>query len=206
MAQIKKITVSLTEDITLAEGYQFAWVKNTGSETLYISGDHSVLNAGGQIFDKGVAEIKAGEATMVTIPHGILYCYSESSTTAEVHAQGIPTCPFKVGGTTSSGGGGSSKIDYSLTEQNTGVKWVDGKAVYQRTFELDYDEQSGHNWIICPTTGINNVMRVEAVDTANKRCLGGIDGVNITSDKIDDTWYFVVDTFFKYVTFWYTKK
>lgn len=96
MAQIKKITVSLTEDITLAEGYQFAWVKNTGSETLYISGDHSVLNAEGQIFDKDVATIKAGEATMVTIPHGILYCYSESSTTAEVHAQGIPTCPFKI--------------------------------------------------------------------------------------------------------------
>lgn len=33
------------------------------------------------------------------------------------------------------GGGGSSGggIDYSTTEQNTGLKWVDGKPIYQRT-------------------------------------------------------------------------
>ena len=121
MAQIKKITVSLTEDITLAEGYQFAWVKNTGSETLYISGDHSVLNAEGQIFDKDVATIKAGEATMVTIPHGILYCYSESSTTAEVHAQGIPTCPFKLAQKSGGGSGTSASIYRTTTALTDGA-------------------------------------------------------------------------------------
>ena len=117
MAQIKKITVSLTEDITVSEGYQFAWVKNTGSDTLYISGAHGVLDDEAQIFDRDVATIKAGEATMVTLDHHTLYCYCETSTTAEVHAQGIPTCPFKIGG---KGGGSSVTVEsLSVTENNT---------------------------------------------------------------------------------------
>lgn len=39
------------------------------------------------------------------------------------------------------GGGGSSGggINYSLTEQNTGLKWIDGKDIYQRTYELNAD-------------------------------------------------------------------
>ena len=35
--------------------------------------------------------------------------------------------------TPSSGGGG---IDYSTTEQNTGLKWIDGRPIYQKTFTL----------------------------------------------------------------------
>lgn len=44
--------------------------------------------------------------------------------------------------------GGSSGIDYSTTEQNTGLKWIDGKPIYQKTYhftessaivEKDYD-------------------------------------------------------------------
>lgn len=33
------------------------------------------------------------------------------------------------------GGGGSSGggVDYSTTEQNTGLKWIDGKPIYQKT-------------------------------------------------------------------------
>lgn len=117
MAQIKTITVNLTEDITVGEGYQFAWVKNTGSETLYISGAHSVLDDEMQIFDRDVATIKAGEAAMVTLDHSTLYCYCESSTTAEVHAQGIPTCPFKV----KAKGGGSSVTVESLNVSDNGT-------------------------------------------------------------------------------------
>ena len=32
------------------------------------------------------------------------------------------------------GGGGVGGIDYSTTEQDTGLKWIDGSAVYQQTF------------------------------------------------------------------------
>lgn len=34
----------------------------------------------------------------------------------------------------SSGGGG---IDYSTTEQDTGVKWIDGKPIYQKTIHFE---------------------------------------------------------------------
>lgn len=201
--QIKNVSVTTTDStVEFDQGYQYAWVKNTGDDTAYLS-DKSI----GDVKTEGVATIKSGECGMVTINNGVLHCISDSTTTLEVKAQNVPNCPFgKSGGSSGGGGGGSAKINYSLTEQDTGVKWVDGKAVYQRTFELDYDEKSGNNWIICPTTDIDNLMRVEAVDTTNRRCLGGIDGVDITSTKIDDIWYFVIDTFFKYVTFWYTKK
>ena len=33
--------------------------------------------------------------------------------------------------------GGSSSLNYSTTEQDTGVTWVDGKAVYQKTVPFD---------------------------------------------------------------------
>lgn len=33
-----------------------------------------------------------------------------------------------------SGGG----VDYSTTEQNTGMKWIDGKPIYQKTFDLTF--------------------------------------------------------------------
>lgn len=32
-------------------------------------------------------------------------------------------------------GGG---VDYSTTEQNTGLKWIDGKPIYQKTFDLTF--------------------------------------------------------------------
>ena len=43
--------------------------------------------------------------------------------------------------TPSSGGGGG--IDYSTTEQNTGLKWIDGKDIYQITFQKTASDFSG---------------------------------------------------------------
>jgi hypothetical protein len=40
------------------------------------------------------------------------------------------TLPPAYGG---SGGGGGGGIDYSLSEQDTGLKWHDGKIIYQKT-------------------------------------------------------------------------
>lgn len=34
------------------------------------------------------------------------------------------------------GGGGGGGIDYSTTEQDTGLKWIDGKSIYQRTYDF----------------------------------------------------------------------
>ena len=38
-------------------------------------------------------------------------------------------------------------IDYSFDEQNTGVKWLDGKDIYQKVFEIDYPSGSGYHLI-----------------------------------------------------------
>ena len=204
MAQIKTITASTTEQaIDFGVQYQFVWFRNLGETDCYVS-DHSGIVADAD----GVAVLKAGENVRLTLSGDTVYIKAASGTdSVEVHAQNFANCPSKSGGKSSgSGGGGSAKLDYSLTEQDTGVKWVDGKTIYQRTFELDYDEKSGNNWIICPTTDIDNLMRAEAVSIANKRCLDCMDGVEIMSVKIDDVWHYVVDEFFAYVTFWYTKK
>lgn len=40
------------------------------------------------------------------------------------------------------GGGGGSSIDCSTTEQNTGIKWIDGKPIYQRTLQFTQWEES----------------------------------------------------------------
>lgn len=43
-----------------------------------------------------------------------------------------------------SGGGG---IDYSLTRQNTGIKWIDGKDIYQQTFDITGAQYSSPNYV-----------------------------------------------------------
>ena len=47
------------------------------------------------------------------------------------------------------GGGGSSGggINYSLTEQNTGLKWIDGSDIYQKTVTFSQIGGNGGNWI-----------------------------------------------------------
>ena len=33
-------------------------------------------------------------------------------------------------------GGGGGGVDYSTAEQNTGLKWIDGRPIYQKTFYI----------------------------------------------------------------------
>ena len=40
-----------------------------------------------------------------------------------------------------------SVIDYSTTEQDTGIKWVDGKSVYQKTYVFDPPASGGNIYI-----------------------------------------------------------
>lgn len=53
----------------------------------------------------------------------------------------------------SSGGGGG--IDYSITEQDTGIKWIDGRSIYQKTYHLT--NQQGGNITIDLGLGENAV-------------------------------------------------
>lgn len=56
-------------------------------------------------------------------------------------------------------GGGPSLVDYSITEQNTGRKWIDGKPIYQKTFVPTAPATS---W-----EGINNSVDVSGLNIDN---------------------------------------
>ena len=47
-----------------------------------------------------------------------------------------------------SGGGGGGGIDYSTTEQDTGLTWINGETVYQKSFEIQITTASVSNPLI----------------------------------------------------------
>lgn len=72
------------------------------------------------------------------------------------------------------GGGGSSGggINYSTTEQNTGLKWIDGSDIYQCTWVLSPQILLQDNsWVATniPIGDINNIIdcKVQLIDTVN---------------------------------------
>lgn len=52
------------------------------------------------------------------------------------------------------GGGGGGGVDYSTTEQDTGLKWIDGKTIYQRTFL----NMSNQQWVDISGLNIDGVI------------------------------------------------
>lgn len=44
-------------------------------------------------------------------------------------------------------GAAAAAIDYSATEQDTGIKWVDGKSVYQKTYVFDPPVAGSYSYI-----------------------------------------------------------
>lgn len=54
-------------------------------------------------------------------------------------------------------GGG---LDYSTTEQNTGIKWIDGKEIYQRTFEQSVGQTLSAD-IDISTLDVDNIIDME---------------------------------------------
>lgn len=156
MAQIKTITSLATEtEITFDDFYQFAWVKNLGENDCYLSAKSGIVAGAAD-----VTLIKAGESGLIITENDTIY--SKGATTLEVHAQNFAEVPFKSTATASGGGsitidnvptqgstnavssGGTytaiqavKSIDYSTTEQDTGIKWIDGKTIYQKTFAND---------------------------------------------------------------------
>lgn len=67
--------------------------------------------------------------------------------------------------------GGGSGISYSETEQDTGLKWTDGKTIYQKTFELASGTVTGGVINVANTTGIDNIINCECtcIQTNNSR-------------------------------------
>lgn len=60
----------------------------------------------------------------------------------------------------------SGGVDYSLTEQDTGLKWIDGKTIYQKTINFTV---TGGGYISNPTgiTGIETLIKHEGIGIIN---------------------------------------
>lgn len=67
----------------------------------------------------------------------------------------------------SSGGG----LDYSTAEQNTGVKWIDGKDIYQQTFDIAGAQYSTPNYVT-----LANVLGIDLLINAQCVVYEGSDG------------------------------
>ena len=55
------------------------------------------------------------------------------------------------------GGGG---IDYSTTEQNTGLKWIDGSTIYERTYDNLSVQTNGTNWVAINDIDVTNIDQI----------------------------------------------
>lgn len=84
----------------------------------------------------------------------------------------------------SSGGGG---ISYSTTEQDTGLKWIDGKPIYQKTYhimESTEEEEKDYN---ISNDNVDTMIECNALVRA-----GTWGGNNVfTAPRIGDGTYFI---------------
>lgn len=62
-----------------------------------------------------------------------------------------------------SGGG----VDYSTTEQDTGIKWIDGKSIYQKTYEVSGTYTLGNDaWTtIITDASIDTLIKVMSINS-----------------------------------------
>ena len=56
--------------------------------------------------------------------------------------------------------------NYSTTEQDTGLKWIDGKKIYQKVFKISYIRIAGEAWTDTGIdgTGIETFISAKAYD------------------------------------------
>ena len=103
------------------------------------------------------------------------------------------------GGDTPAGG-----VDYSTEEQDTGLKWLDGKSIYQITIDLEtaVNVSANTDTSICSVSGLGIDTLVNSIVKANKTSvIGGFGFVDSGYFKVNihETW--IVKT----VTLLYTK-
>ena len=115
--------------------------------------------------------------------------------------------------TPSSGGGG---INYSETEQDTGIKWIDGKTIYQKTIDFGALPNSTTKNVAHNISNIDQIVKIEGfanIGSGTKFTALSSSSTNasyqaaLTADKTNviietasnrSTWY-------GYVTLYYTK-
>lgn len=100
-----------------------------------------------------------------------------------------------------------SAIDYSTSEQNTGIKWIDGSDIYQKTWKFESDVSlTSQTWtntpIVRSTNGINFVIDAE-VGRDGYTCINAFANSDQTNVQLLQTRN--IDITINYVTLKYTK-
>lgn len=87
----------------------------------------------------------------------------------------------------SSSGGGGGGVDYSTTEQDTGLKWVDGKPIYQKTYHIMESNEEEEKDYDISSDNVDTMIGCEAVVKS------GVWGGNkmFTVPRIGDGSYFI---------------
>ena len=105
-----------------------------------------------RIYDNGIGSI--------TVPVAIKKGQTITATTS----YSAEDSPYTVYGISYGSGGsssGNSGINYSTDEQDTGIKWIDGSPIYQKTIVLtNLSLQQGSNTFALSTFNISNVQYV----------------------------------------------
>ena len=57
---------------------------------------------------------------------------------------------------------GLQGVDYTFTEQDTGIKWTDGKTIYQKTI-YSSTINSGENSDAHNITGLSSIIRIDGI-------------------------------------------
>lgn len=87
------------------------------------------------------------------------------------------------------GGGGSSSggVDYSTTEQNTGLKWIDGKPIYQKTYYITESTEKEESDYDISNDNVDTI--VECGGIVKSGAWGG--SKVFTAPRIGDSTYFI---------------
>lgn len=101
----------------------------------------------------------------------------------------------------------SNVIDYSTTEQITGLKWIDGKDIYQKTFTgLSIEVTSTVNWTVSDLNVNGDKLIDIKVYQQNAVAYNSVN-VAIFNDETGNLQFKLHDTgTVTNITIWYTKK
>ena len=90
--------------------------------------------------DNAYKGVKVGNTTMNASGEDTVEFIAGSNVTLTPNSQNKSVTISASGG----GGGGGSAINYSTSEQDTGLTWIDGSAVYQKTISatIDFTDES----------------------------------------------------------------
>ena len=77
----------------------------------------------------------------------------------------------------SGGGGGTGGIDYSTTEQDTGLKWIDGKPIYQKTVNVGALPNTSASYVA------HGILNIDTI-VSNMGCAKNGDGTNLPLPNI----------------------